>query len=331
MKHFLHKGIIIVFAFTLSFMSFVSPITAKAATNQFKFEELTIVLMPEYNLHPDENVKGPNLLIGYHGKIVNQSKEEIKNVVVPIPAKEKNFALSLVAVQTSETEEIVKEIEYKLNKDEGSITLQFPEAVQPGATLKFMLEYFYTPIKVTNKQKEFGYTYSAIANADMMNLMLFESLGTESLTATPASQKQATDTMGVKMHLYEYTNVKTGDEKQYSFSYVKADGVTTVEKVEQITSEHSKFTEALNEEQTQAENAAAAKGTKGALNTELIVGIVLIFVLATLFLILFLKKRNQKKTKVNPSILADKKELRKLLAEGKIDEKEYIEELTKAE
>lgn len=328
MKHFLHKGLLIVIAFTFSFIWFASPDIPKAAeTNPFKFEELTIVLMPEYNLHPDENVTAPNLLIGFHGKIMNQSKEEIKSVTVPVPAKEKNFAVSLAAVQTSDTEETVKEIKYKLNEDEGSIILQFPEAVQPGATLKFMLEYFYTPIKVTNEQKEFSYSYSAIADADLMNLMLFEPLGTESLTATPASQKQATDTMGVKMHLYEYKNVKTGDEKQYRFSYVKADDVTTVEKVEQITSEHSELTEALNQEQNEAKSETTAKGV---FNAELIVGIALILMIAILFVVMFMKRRKQMNTKVNNPSNADKKELRKLLAEGKIDEKEYMEKRSKA-
>ncbi|EKN68643.1 hypothetical protein P9E76_11545 [Schinkia azotoformans] len=326
MKHFLHNGLLIVIAFTFSFIWFMSPDEPKAEMNQFKFEELTIVLMPEYNLHPDEDITDPNLLIGFHGKIMNQSKDEIKSVTVRVPAKEKNFVVSLAAVQTSDTEETVKEIKYKLNEDEESITLQFPEAVQPGATLKFMLEYFYTPIKVTNEQKEFSYSYSAIADADLMNLMLFEPLGTESLTATPASQKQATDTMGVKMHLYEYKNVKTGDEKQYSFSYVKVDDVTTVEKVEQITSEHSELTEALNEEQIQAKSETTAKGV---FNAELIVGIALILIIAILFVVMFMKKRKQRNTKVNNPSIADKKELRKLLAEGKIGEKEYMEKLSK--
>lgn len=328
MKHFLHKELLIMIAFTFSFIWFVSPNDPKAESNQsYKFEELTIVLMPEYNLHPDKNVTGPNLLTGFHGKIINQSEDEIKIVTVPIPAKEKNFTVSLAAIQTSDTEETVKEIKYKLNKDEESITLQFPEAVQPGATLKFMLEYFYTPIKVTKEQKEFTYSYTSITDTDLMNLMLFEPLGTENLTATPASQKQATDTMGVKMHLYEYKNVKAGDKKQYSFSYVKADDVTTVEKVEQITSEHSDFTEALNEEQDQAKSKAT---DKGALNAELIVGIALILIITILFVILFMKNRKQRKTKVIHSPLADKKEIRKQLAEGKIDEKEYLKEISKA-
>lgn len=321
MKHFIHNSSLSVIAFVISFMMFVCPSGPNAATNDFTFEELTIVLMPEYNLHPDKKVTGPNLLVGFHGKIMNQSKEALQEVEIPVPSKEQNFVISLAAVEA--VDESIEEIKYTLHQNEGTITLHFANAIEPKASVKFMIEYFYSPIKIANEQKTFAYSYTSIADAALMNVMLFEPYGTESLKVTPASDKQATDSMGVKMHLFEYTNVKAGDKKQYSISYVKKDDITTIEKVEQITSQHSEFSNNGETEQPKT------LPNDSSFNTELIIGVGLIFVIGLTFAALLIKRKGQNKANHSSNNLMSKKELRKLLAEGKIDEKQYAEEISK--
>lgn len=321
MQHFKYKWSLLVIAFAISFMLFVSPSGTNAATNKFTFEELTIVLMPEYNLHPKKDVTGPNLLVGLHGKIMNESKEVLKDIEIPVPSKEQNFVVSLAAVEAAD--QSIEEIKYTLHQDEEAMTLHFTNAVQPGASVKFMIEYFSSPIKTANGQKKFDYSYTAIADARLMNVMLFEPYGTERMQIAPASDKQATDSMGVKMHLFEYTKVKAGDKKQYRIDYVKKDDVTTIEKVEQITSQHNGLSS--NGEEGQQESPP----NESSFNTELIIGAGLIFVLSLAFAILLIKRKTHKKGNTNSHSLRSKKELRKLLAEGKIDEKQYTEEISK--
>lgn len=327
-KRILNKGILTILAFTLGIFFSIGENYTYANTTDINFKELTIVIMPEYNLHPDKNVNGPNLLIGFHGMVVNKSTKPINEINIPVPTAEKNFALSLAASPSATDEENIEELKYSINEKDHSITIQFKESVQPEATAKFMIEYFYTPIEVVEKQKAFEYAYTAIADADLMNVMLFEPYGSESFKATPASDKEATDSMGVKMHLYEYTNVKAGDEKQYSFSYVKEDNVTTVEKVEQITSEHSEFTEAIEDAETDATANKSATKEKS-FNTEIIIGVALILIIIAVSAFWFVKRSSRKKNNTQVRSLDHKKELRKLLAEGKIDEKQYLEELSK--
>lgn len=331
MKRILKRGILTIIAFTLSMFFSNEGNSTYANTTNINFKELTIVIMPEYNLHPEKDVKGPNLLIGLHGTVVNESSKPISEIEIPIPVAEKNFVLSLSASPSATNEETIEELKNTINENNHSINIQFKEAIQPAGTAKFMIEYFYTPIEVSEKQKAFEYTYTAIAETDLMNVMVFEPYGSESFTATPASEKQATDSMSVKMHLYEYTNVKAGDEKKYSFSYVKKDDVTTVEKIEQITSEHSEFSEANTETKTADSTNDNSATKQRSYTTEIIVAVALILLLGIAFAIWFVKRNRQKKTSNNIDLETNKKELRKLLAEGKIDEKQYLEELSKLE
>ncbi len=318
------KRILPVFVVLFSVLIGVAPTNTSANTaNDYNFKEITIVIMPEYNLHPNKDVNGPNLLIGFHGLIENKSTEPITEIEIPIPANENNFALTLAANPKGDVEETVEQVEYTINENKNSVTLQLDEPVQPAGSAKFMIEYFYTPIKVAEGKKTFDYSYTAIADADLMNVMLFEPLGSESFETTPVTENQARDTMGVKMHLFEYTDVKAGETKNYNFSYIKEDNATTVEQIEQYGFEHSDITEPIKDAETKE-----LGNNQQSFNVEISAGIALIILILVVFVILFVKRN---KTKNSKQVISEnnKKNLRKLLAEGKITEKEYVDQLSK--
>ncbi|WP_102345481.1 hypothetical protein [Bacillus sp. Marseille-P3661] len=299
-----------------------------AETQALTFTETTVVLMPEYNKHPNKDINEPNLLIGFHGTLINQTEKLISEITIPVPTNIENLAISLVASPTENEE--VNEIKHTLNEKAEDITLYFVEPIAPGATKKIMIEYFYTPITAAGGKKSFTYDYKAFADAESMNLILFEPYYTEKFTTVPESDRQATDSMGVKMHLYQYQDIKKGETKHYEFSYIKEDDLTTMEMVEQITSDNAKT---AHDDVTQENSVQPGRKDTTIFNADMTFGILLIALIIFCFIAWFVRKR--KHTKERESLepiskkLLNKKELRKMLAAGELDEEQYIKELSK--
>lgn len=298
------------------FISFLIIPNYSIANTTTTIQDVTIIVMPEYNQHPKTDNSDPNVLIGYHGTIVNQSNQSIEEgFSIHVPLQDPDFWISLAAHVVSDIE--MEEVELKIDEKKQQVIIIPNEPIKPGDSFKFVIEYYYNPIRIENK-KTFTYQYEAVSNHDIVNIIVFEPFKSKGFSVTPSTDKQGKDSMGINMHLYQYKDVKKGDRSVFDVSYEKDNQVTTKDHLEQYVS-------------TSSENSPHVdKGPVKilGLNIEMFASLLLSFVvLIAIVAILFFKMR--KPRDVNDEHNLDQRELRKLYTDGKIDRKTYLKNVGK--
>jgi hypothetical protein len=296
---------------------------AAGSDSPLKMEELAIQVMPEYSYHPKDTKKNhPPLLIGYQGTFINNSAEAQKGLMnFPIPTNLKDIQIGFVADYSSDLSEMY-EIKYEFDKENGTISWQTTNDIQPGDLYKFVIEYYCNEIKENSSTKSFNYTFKSFTDIGLVNITFLEPLKTESTAIKPAPETHQENPYGMNMFMYQIPGMKAGDEYSYQISYKRSSTNTTVELMNQI---------APNKE----EKTAAPKKVDSTELYFVIAGVGAFILLSALIVIFFLKnkKRVYPKSNVQESTdtsMADEKTLlRNKLIHGEISKEEYDHQVKK--
>lgn len=291
---------------------------AEAKSNVLNMEELTIQVMPEYSYHPTDKKKNAPLLVGYHGALKNNAEEAQKGqVVIPLPMDEKNFRIGFVADYSRDLTEM-NEIEYELDKENGTISWETSEEIQPQEIYKFVIEYYTDSIKEKDGTKTLTYDFKNFAEIGLLNLIFVEPLNSESFKLEPASEQHQKNSYNMNMFLYQSQGMKPGEEKNISLEYKRADDRTTAEIMEAMAGD--------------AKKAGTVKQNEEKMPLWLVITVVgSVTIFAAVLLIFIMKKKKAQPVKNEPSndYEAKKSKLRAMLVEGSITESEYNELIKK--
>lgn len=325
--------------------------------DKFPYKEMQIQLMPEYDYPENWPEDQPSLLTGYYGTITNKTGSDYKGEIeFPVPAKDKNFEVYLVAEFPSDTEPEVQR-PFKVNKEKGVVTWTPAEPIKKGKDYRFVVEYYTNPFEASDSKK-FTYNYVSPADAEKLDLIVIAPLKGTDFKIDPAAAKTSESDYGEKLYYYQYTNVKKNTAFDLSISYTKKDNKSTLaslsEEAPPKDENHSGVSGGTATDQV-LNNASSDKGTGNNTSSPIIgiggaVVIGISVIIAGVFVYLGLKgntrsrktivakqKKPERKAvaskpdvkKSKTDLTEQKKKLRTLLLSGKIDEQTYEDEMKK--
>lgn len=325
MKNFLKKVTFLTILYslliTLGFIHWVS-----AETKALHYKDLSIQVFPEFTKHPNPEIKEPSLLIGYHGTILN-ANEEIYNdkIVIPIPLNSPNFSLGYIGENAGNG--TMGDLEYMIDRDHETITITPGKPIGIGEEFKFVVEYYHTPIKQAGR-KSFSYSFNADLDIERASIVIYKPLGAEDFKIDPNTNYQLLNDYGMELYIFEYSELKTGDELTFNIDYLKNDDITTLERFEQIHPPNDAIHAGLN-------NTDNPSDDKQSLITGSDAVMISISILILGMFIYFVQRnraahsQNDHQKELN-QINKNKeiKNLRRSYADGEIDENMYLEKLS---
>ncbi|MEH7157127.1 hypothetical protein [Neobacillus drentensis] len=350
----LKNKLLALFVITSFLMNFIIPkASAEAAfpAEKFPFKEMQVQVMPEFD-YPDDwsSRKEPSLLVGQYGTITNKSGQDYNGKIeIPVPAMEKGFEAFLVA-EFPEKDKPEVQRPYDVDKEKGIVSWKPAKAIKNNQTYEFVIEYYTKSIDVKNN-KTFSYELKNKADIALLDVIFYAPMDAKEITIEPKAQNNSKNEYGEELYYYQYKNVKANAGLKYSFSYKKDGTESTMEainKQQPPNDENHSGVSATDQVDKTGGTAASSKRPIIGLGGAAIIGLAVI--IAGLFVFLGLKGNNQtasKGSKQNknqnqprkPSQNAkkdnkianseEKKELRKKLLTGKIDQEMYDEEMKK--
>lgn len=318
-------------------------LAAEPASNpqQLSYKALQVQIMPEFDYPDDWPKDKPSLLIGNYGTLVNKAgKDYSGDIQLLVPAKEANFELYMVA-EFPKADQPEVQRPYKLDKEKGIVSWKPANPIKAGQEYRFVVEYYYNPIKVSDK-KSFTYTFSTQENAEITDLIFYAPIGSKDFSISPKAMNQTKSDFGEALYHYQYKQLKPGEQKTFQVAYTKADNKSSLSVIQTNMpkdSNHSGVSGNAGNGQTPSPASAAAPKSIIDATAALIIGISLIIMGALIYL--GLRGRpgaaevtangagsatagaRAKKGHKKDSIEERKKNLRKMLINGEIDEKTY--------
>jgi uncharacterized membrane protein len=289
---------------------------AENVINPFKMEELAIQVMPEYSYRPKETKKNhPPLLIGYQGIFINTSEHAQKGKMeIPLPTGLKDLKVGFVAESTRNLSEM-DEIEYELDKELGTITWETTNEIKPRDLYKFVIEFYSNAIQEQSELKSLDYTFKSFTDIGLVSITFLEPLKTESTKLNPAPETHHENPYGMNLFIYQFSSMKTDEQKTFELTYKRSSSKTTVELLNQMNF----ISEEIPEPQKVNSNELF-----------MVIGGVGVFsIVSTLLLIVFLKKKKRKEdTSVLLYSVSINQEdqrvlLRNKLVQGEITKEDY--------
>lgn len=280
-----------------------------------KMEELTVQVLPEYSYHPEEEKKeNAPLLVGYHGTLKNETDEPLKGKIeIPLPAQEENFKVGFVGDYSNDLTELY-DVQYELDVENGVISWETSEEIEPEGLYKFVIEYYTTSIGENGEKKTLDFQFKSFTEIGLMNLVVIEPLNTEKFTLEPASYSHQKNSYNMNMFVYMTQGMKPGDEKKIDLEYVRNEERTSSEIMAEMAG-------------SDGQQEAATKNTEKLPPLAVLLTVGGVTIVSILLLILFLKRRGKKKAENNENeqseIELKKAKLRSMLLEGNITEEEY--------
>jgi hypothetical protein len=322
-------------------------------TDKFPYQEMQIQVMPEFDYPENWPKEEPSLLVGLYGTITNKSGQDYTGKIeVPVPVKEKDFQIYLVAEFPSPEEPEVQR-PYEVDKERGVVTFQPQKPIKKDAAYSFVVEYYSNPIAVKDSQKNFTYEYKAPSAVETIDVIVYAPLKSTDIVMDPKPSSTQKSEYGEQIAFYQQKGVKLGDALKYAVSYKKEGNASTLSMVDTSKApndeNHSGQT-ATDQVTGAANNGSGGNGGNGdrpiiGAAGGTIIGVSII--IASMFVFFGFKNkadnRNnptpQKKTKEkkpagkqvkkNVSNTDEIKELRKKLLNGKIDQEAYEEQVKK--
>lgn len=309
---------------------------------KFPYQDMQIQVMPEFDYPANWPSNTPSLLVGLYGTFTNKSGQDYNGkIVVPIPVNDKNFVANLVAEFPDPNKPEVDR-PYVIDKKNGTISWTPGSAIKKNATYRYVIEYYTNSIQVKDK-KSFTYQFTSQANIDTLDVIYYAPMNATNLTVTPNAQGTSKSDYNEPLYYWEYKNVKPNKTLNYSFSYVKADNTSSLSVINKTQAQSKSSTSSNNNTST----ASSAKSPIIGIGGALIIGLSLI--IAGAFVFFGLRGRKSTKSPASPmkktaakrpekssakkenKLLNSeaKKELRKKLLNGKIDQETYEEEMKK--
>lgn len=338
---------------TSTFLSSLLFTTAHAETpfqaEKFPYQQMQIQVMPEFDYPEGWPKNTPSLLVGIYGTITNKSGHDYSgNIEIPVPTNEKNFVANLVAefpdVNKSEVQR-----PYDIDKTRGVISWKPQKPIKNNATYRYVIEY-YTNSITGKDQKAFTYQFKSPADIKTLDVIFYEPMNAKNMKLLPKPQSTAKSDYGEALSYYEYKNVKKGNGIKYSFSYQKPNTDSTMSIINKQQPPNDANHSGLknnSSSKTGSGTTAASRPIIG-IGGATIIGIAII--IAGLLVFFGIKgnnrpvpskgnsshRPNHKQAKQPASNKGNKlanteakKELRKKLLNGKIDQETYEEEMKK--
>ncbi|GHH96951.1 hypothetical protein [Neobacillus kokaensis] len=344
------------FIFVIAFyLSNLMILKADAATaypaEKFPIKEMQIQVMPEFD-YPDDwpSRDIPALLVGEYGTIINKSGHDFDGKFeVSVPAKDKGFEAFLVAEFPEENKPEVQR-PYDVDKENGIISWKPSKPIKKNESYKFVIEYYTETIDVKDI-KSFTYEFKNNSDIEQLEVIYYAPMNAKQIQMEPKAHESSKNEYGENLFFYQYKNIKAGRTLKYTFSYKKDGTESSMEVMSKVQvpndANHSGVSGSATDQIT--------KGTSGPINNlkrpligiggAFIIGIAVI--IAGIFVFLGFKansqdtahvtrknkyhKKRPASTKKNSKIDAAeaKKELRKKLLTGKMDQETYEEEMKK--
>lgn len=314
--------------------------------DKFPMKEMQIQVMPEFDYPEGWSKDVPALLVGQYGTITNKSGQDYDGKIeVPVPAKDKDFDVYLVAEFPDANKPEVQR-PYDVDKDKGIVTWKPAKAIKNNETYEFVIEYYTKTIEVKDK-KSFTYQFANNTEIDQLNVIFYAPMNAKDIQLEPKAHSNEKSEYGEELYYYQYKNVKPGENLKYNFSYKKDGTESTMEAISKLQPPNDENHSGVTATDQVTKNAAAKSPTDQpiiGMGGAIIIGLAI--VVAGIFVFLGLKgnsrpssaaskskKPEQKKSSGKKETKAnhedEKKELRKKLLTGKIDQEMYEEEMKK--
>jgi hypothetical protein len=346
----LKKKLLALFVISLFLSSFMIP-SAGAETvflaEKFPYSEMQIQVMPEFDYPENWPKDTPSLLVGQYGTFTNKSGGEFDGKIeIAVPTNEKGFEAYLVAEFPEESQPEVQR-PFEVDKEKGMITWTPSKAIKNNESYRFVVEYYTSSIDVKDK-RSFTYEYTIPAEMETLDVIFYAPMDAKEITVEPKAQNNSKSEYGEELFYYQYKNVKAGESQKYSFAYKKDGFESTLEAINQQQppndENHTGVTGSATDQITNGDSRSDHPiiGIGGAS----VIGIAII--IAGVFVFLGLKgkaqgapktasskvtnhkdKQHTAKKENNTNNTEDKKDLRKKLLTGKINQETYDEEMKK--
>ncbi|WP_419956167.1 hypothetical protein ACN6MT_13230 [Neobacillus niacini] len=338
-------------------VSFIVPNAYAETTFQpekFPYTEMQIQVMPEFDYPENWPKDTPSLLIGQYGTFTNKSGQDFDGKVeIAVPAGEIGFQAYLVAEFPEDNKPEVQR-PFDVDKEKGIISWKPSKAIKSNETYRFVVEYYTSAVEVKDK-RSFTYEYSNPTEIGTLDVIFYAPMEAKEITLEPKAPNNTKSEYDEELFYYQYKNVKAGESYKYTFSYQKDGFKSTLDAINEKQPPNDENHTSVNGTATdQISGGSGGTGTGGSAGDRPIIGIGgaivigIAIVIAGLFVYLGLKgksysapktsssqapKHHPKKQTVKKEIKAisddDKKELRKKLLNGKIDQETYDEEMKK--
>ncbi|WP_144547648.1 hypothetical protein [Bacillus sp. X1(2014)] len=315
---------------------------------KFPFKEMQIQVMPEFDYPEGWSRDTPSLLVGQYGTITNKSGQDYDGKIeIAVPAMDKGFEAFLVA-EFPEKDKPEVQRPYDVDKEKGLITWKPAKAIKNNETYEFVIEYYTKSINVKDN-KTFTYELKNKANIDLLDVIFYAPMDAKEIEIEPKAENNSKNEYGEELYYYQYQNVKADAGLKYSFSYKKDGTESTMEAINKKQPPNDENHSGVTATDQVVKNGGASNTSKRpiiGLGGAAIIGIAI--VIAGLFVFLGLKGNSHSASKVNKKTKTqprnqtqsakkdnkianseEKKELRKKLLTGKIDQEMYEEEMKK--
>lgn len=341
------KRLMTVAIISLFFANLAVPVAKAAGTfpvDQFPYTEMQVQVMPEFDYPENWPKDQPSLLVGYYGTFENKTGSDYSgDIEFPVPLKDKNFEVYLVAEFPAEDEPEVQR-PFEIDKEKNVLTWKPTKPIKKGEKYSFVVEYYTNPYK--SGSKEFAFDYTNPSEIKKLDIIMYVPLNAKNFKIDPKPTVTEDSEFGEKVHVYQYSDVKKGNNIKISVAYDKKDNESTLSLLSKKNppkdENHSGVT--ATEQVTNGDNKNAAKdrpiiGMGGAS----VIGVSII--VAGIFVFLGFKanagssKQPSPKNKKAQHNVAPKtgkkdstdhkKKLRTLLMNGQINEETYEKEMKK--
>lgn len=314
--------------------------------DKFPYEEMQIQVMPEFD-YPENWPKGePSLLIGYYGIVINKSGEDFNgSIEFPLPVKDSNFSVYLIAEFPEKNKPEVQR-PFKIDKEKGTVNWEPGKPIKADESYSFVIEYYANPFVTDKSNKKFDFEFIPQADIKKLDVVVYNPLSAQEFTIDPAPNTTTKSEYGQELHHYQYTDVKEGSALNYKASYIKEgneSALSIISKMNPPNDENHSGTPTGEG----AENGAASEDRPiiDAVGAS-IIGISIVIAGGFIFFglrgngnrteVRKPKKNLKKDVKITkntaPTLTAtgdEKKKLRSMLLNGKIDQKTYEEKMKK--
>jgi hypothetical protein len=342
------KKIMAFFVITTFLSSFVMK-NANAETTfqaeKFPYKTMQIQVMPEFDTPADWPKDTPALLVGQYGTITNNSGADYSGKIeVSIPVNDKNFEANLVAEFPDQNKPEVQR-PYDIDKQKGTISWTPEKPIKNNETYQYVIEYYTNTINVADTKK-FTYGFTNKSKIDALNVVFYAPMNAKNIAIDPKAQTTSKSDYGEELYVFEYKDVKPGNNLNYTFSYTKPDNTTSLSVINKMQPPNDSNHSGTNSNSTSSTDNGKQPiiGIGGA-------SVIGASILAAGLFVFFGLKGNRRNSKASSSVVnksakkksgkmdvkkesklavsEEKKELRKKLLNGKIDQETYEEEMKK--
>lgn len=317
-------------------------------SEKFHYKEMQIQIMPEFDYPENWPKNEPSLLVGYYGTVVNKSGKDFSgSLQFPLPVKDKEFSVYLIAEFPEDNKPEVQR-PYKVDEKSGVVTWEPGKPIKKDESYNFVIEYYANPFQVEDANKKFNFEFIPQAEIEKLDVVIYSPLDSKDVKIEPAPQTTSESEYGQKLNHYQYTKVKKGDAVSYSASYSKEgneSALSIISKMNPPNDEAHSGTatdQVMKNGNTSNEKSSSEKPIIDAAGASIIGGSI---VIAAGFIFWGMRgnrktlavrktpqgiKKKSKNDGSNSSVTGDeKKKLRSMLLNGKIDQQTYEEKMKK--